>query len=133
MRARGRRRDVRPRGPRLRPPRHIRRGLYGGPGSDTLLGGEGGDDLHGGRGSDDLRGGPGNDTLVGEEGYEFVDGDPAGSDRLAGGSGNDYFVAEDGEKDLVYCGRGRQDYVEADGSRGGVRGDYIDDSCENVN
>ena len=107
-------------------------GLYGGPGRDTLRGGESGDDLHGGRGSDDLRGGPGNDTLIGEEGYEFVDGDPAGSDLFAGGPGNDVFYAKDGEKDRIYCGRGLRDGVEADEGRGGGVRDYIDDSCESI-
>src|SRR5215212_2473092 len=59
-------------------------GLDGGDGSDTLYGGAGDDDLHGSGGEDVLYGGDGNDLLT------------------------DYY---DEQRDKLYCGAGRDEYV----------------------
>jgi alpha-tubulin suppressor-like RCC1 family protein len=77
--------------------------VYGGSGNDRLAGGAGRDRLHGGAGNDTVYGGAGNDRLVGN----------AGRDDIRGGPGADIILVRDGQRDLVWCGPGR-DRVVAD-------------------
>jgi Ca2+-binding RTX toxin-like protein len=115
--------------------------MDGGPGADTLLGADardlawgrdGADKLRGFRGRDALMGGPGDDTLdggpgpdhlYGQAGDDVLTGGP-GRDRLSAREGNDRIDARDGERDLVLCGRGR-DEAKVD-AKDRVRG------CENI-
>jgi hypothetical protein len=83
--------------------------LHGGPGSDQLSDLDGGDDvLHGGSGDDlDVIGGGGEDIIYGGDGNDLIDG--ATADRQ--------------QRDKLYCGEGRDQYV-ADEL------DYVSSNCE---
>lgn len=65
--------------------------------------------------------GPGADNIFADE---FPDIDP-GVDTVRGGRGNDSIDAADGFKDIVNCGKGRDDFVIFD-----RRKDEISSSCE---
>jgi hypothetical protein len=98
--------------------------LDGGPGSDIIYGGDGDDDPHPqGQYAVGLAGGDGSDTLYGGDGDDSVQGGN-GEDVLYGGDGNDVLTGvEDGQRDKLYCGEGRDEYVAA-------KNDYVDSSCE---
>jgi Ca2+-binding RTX toxin-like protein len=74
--------------------------MWGGPGRDRVRGERGGDVVNGESGNDRLRGGRGNDTL--STGF--------GRDRVWGGRGNDTInAATAGPRQVVDCGRGRDE------------------------
>jgi Ca2+-binding RTX toxin-like protein len=76
----------------------------GGGGRDRLSGSLGGDFLIGGAGRDRVWGGPGRDRVRGGAGRDVVNGE-SGNDRLRGGRGNDTLSAGFG-RDRVHGGRG---------------------------
>lgn len=96
--------------------------IYGGTGRDRIYGGYGNDrqtytrewaryGLSGGPGSDVIFGGPGNDE-IGDWGPYFLD---IGRDRIFAGPGQDkLLVYKDGDRDLLDCGRGRDEYSRID-------------------
>lgn len=86
--------------------------LIGGDGNDVLAGGRQRDVLSGGDGADSLSGGRGDDLLQGGAGRDTISGG-RGRDKIFAGKGNDVINARDGQRDLVYCGPGR-DTVRAD-------------------
>ena len=97
--------------------------LDGGDGNDIIYGGDGDDDPSSkGQYAVGLTGGDGNDTLYGGDGDDSVQG-RNGEDVLYGGDGNDVIGIFDGQRDKLYCGEGRDEYV-AD------KNDYVDSSCE---
>jgi Ca2+-binding RTX toxin-like protein len=98
--------------------------LDGGDGNDIIYGGDGDDDPHPqGQYAVGLDGGDGSDTLYGGDGDDSVQGG-AGEDVLHGGDGNDVLTGvEDGQRDKLYCGKGRDEYVAG-------KNDYVDSSCE---
>jgi Ca2+-binding RTX toxin-like protein len=98
--------------------------LYGGRGNDRLIGFEEPSVLFGGGGRDRIssggrrdrvRGGPGADRIDGGREGDWIvagPGDDAvtageGRDRVAGGTGDDVISVADGERDVAYCGPGR--------------------------
>jgi Tol biopolymer transport system component len=88
-------------------------GLFGGDGDDRLLGGGGSDELQGQGGKDVLVGGPGVDRLVGGPGDDRITPGRGRDEQVFGDAGNDTFFLRDGERDVVHCGKGR-DEVQAD-------------------
>jgi hypothetical protein len=108
--------------------------VYGGPGDDRLLGLGRKDLLDGGSGDDVLDGDGGWDTLLGRAGDDLLlgRGDPdtivggTGRDRIFGGLENDTIHARDGGRDVVDCGGGRRDVVQADPT------DAVARNCERV-
>ena len=60
-----------------------------------------------------LYGGDGNDELVSDK----------GEDVLYGGDDNDLLSAKDGQRDRLYCGKGKDHYLDD-------KNDYVDSSCE---
>jgi hypothetical protein len=91
--------------------------MLGHGGNDTLAGLDGWDVMAGGPGADTVRGGRGSDGVFGDEGI----------DELYGEIGNDWVFAIDGERDMISCGSGRRDYVEADRNI-----DAVARNCEKV-
>ncbi len=90
--------------------------------NDTLRGRGAGDCIVGSAGADLMRADAGNDVLLGDDPATFKLGKP-GRDRIDAGPGRDYVdagpandsvVSKDGETDIVDCGPGRRDRVEAD-------------------
>jgi hypothetical protein len=98
--------------------------LSGGDGKDVLYGGPGEDRIDGGKGEDVIYGGDGNDVgkWQGHGTVPSIDGGP-GEDVIYGGDGNDGLAAKDGQRDKLYCGKGKDEYI-AD------KLDYVDSSCE---
>jgi hypothetical protein len=103
-----------------------------GAGDDRAFGRSGDDGVSGNAGNDRVSAGTGNDRAYGRSGDDGVSGN-AGDDRVNGGSGRDRLFgrggddlidARDTERDVVYCGTGR-DTVRAD------RGDLLR-GCERV-
>lgn len=82
-------------------------------GDDTFVGTSAPDRASGAKGQDRLRGRDGADCLAGQGGRDIVVGG-RGADRLKGGAGNDRLRARDGIRDLVACGRGRDDRAVVD-------------------
>ena len=102
-----------------------RDGLFGGDGNDRLLGGRGSDELQGQGGKDVLVGGPGVDRLVGGPGDDRITPGLGRDEDVFGDAGNDTILLRDGERDVVHCGKGR-DEVQAD------RIDRVFRDCERV-
>jgi hypothetical protein len=73
---------------------------------DKMLGQRGGDYMNGNRGDDALYGGDGDDTVYGGRGDDLIQGG-YGNDALYTGFGDDQVNAQDGQKDLIFCGSGR--------------------------
>ena len=90
--------------------------------ADELAGGKGDDEVRALDGTDDLMGGSGDDVIYGGDGDDYVSPDK-GNDAIYGGDGNDVLAAHDAQRDKLYCGAGRDQYL-ADPS------DYVDGSCE---
>jgi hypothetical protein len=86
--------------------------VFGRSGDDGVSGNAGNDRVSAGSGNDRVYGRSGDDGVSGNAGDDRVDGGP-GKDRLFGRRGDDLIDARDGERDLVYCGTGR-DTVRAD-------------------
>jgi Ca2+-binding RTX toxin-like protein len=97
--------------------------VFGRSGDDGASGNAGDDRVSAGTGNDRAYGRAGNDGVSGNAGDDRVDGG-SGRDRLFGRGGDDLIDARDAERDLVYCGTGR-DTVRAD------RGDLLR-GCERV-
>jgi Ca2+-binding RTX toxin-like protein len=103
-----------------------------GPGDDRVFGRSGDDGVSGNAGDDRVSAGTGNDRAYGRSGDDGVSGNAGddrvdggiGRDRLFGRGGDDLIDARDTERDVVYCGTGR-DTVRAD------RGDLLR-GCERV-
>ncbi len=89
--------------------------MYGGPGNDIVV-----DTVVNANYEDGYD--KSNDVLYGGDGRDMLTG-AAGEDVLYGGDGNDTIDAEDGQRDKLYCGEGRDEYVA-------VKNDYVDSSCE---
>jgi hypothetical protein len=91
--------------------------------SDRLKGIDGEDKVRGLAGSDhELAGGPGSDILYGGDGDDYlVSG--KGEDVMYGGDGNDLLFNYDEQRDKLYCGEGRDEYLAG-------KNDYVDSSCE---
>jgi hypothetical protein len=96
--------------------------IVGGVGNDVIYAGDGNDDFrhpgnyHEGEGDDIIYGGSGDDVLQGLKGEDVIYGGD-GDDVIDGQSG------EDGQRDKLYCGKGKDQYL-AD------KNDYVDSSCE---
>ena len=90
--------------------------------ADELAGEEGDDEVRALGGTDDLMGGSGDDVIYGGDGDDSVSPDK-GNDAIYGGDGNDFIAAHDAQRDKLYCGAGRDQYL-ADPN------DYVDSSCE---
>jgi hypothetical protein len=86
--------------------------IFGDEGDDKLIGGAGADRLSGGAGRDNLRGGKGDDTLIGGSRADRLVGG-AGVDHFSAGPGDDTIFSRDGKREIVRCGKGR-DQVRAD-------------------
>jgi hypothetical protein len=85
---------------------------------DKMLGHGGKDTLSGHLGYDGMAGGAGEDTLDGGMHPDGLWGDE-GTDQLNGGRGNDLIIGIEAppappERDVISCGSGKRDYVEAD-------------------
>jgi hypothetical protein len=89
--------------------------ISGGRGRDRLSGLNGSDCIAGGAGNDILSGGRGNDTVSGGAGNDRITAGP-GKNRVSGGSGNDTINVRNHRRDVVSCGKGKQDRVVADRS-----------------
>jgi Tol biopolymer transport system component len=105
--------------------------IYGGDGNDVIDGGWGYDVLYGGAGNDHIVGGPGVDVAYGGPGDDTIDANTiyggAGRDRISvAGDYPAFIFAVDGERDVVSCGRSRNDRVYADPI------DRVGRSCEHV-
>ncbi len=87
--------------------------LLGRDGDDRLRGKGGRDCARGGRGNDLIRGGDGRDRLAGNRHRDKLVGGP-GRDKLLGGGRKDKLFAIDGERDIVNCGKGRDDVALID-------------------
>jgi Ca2+-binding RTX toxin-like protein len=85
---------------------------FGRSGDDGVSGNAGDDRVSAGSGDDRAYGRSGDDGVSGNAGDDRVDGG-GGNDRLFGRGGNDLVDARDGQRDVVYCGTGR-DTVRAD-------------------
>jgi Ca2+-binding RTX toxin-like protein len=91
----------------------------------TGLDGKDGDDkIRGLGGSDYIEGGSGDDVIYGGDGDDYLDG-VGGKDVIYGGDGNDSLIANDGQRDKLYCGKGKDRYMNV-----GDKIDYVDSSCE---
>jgi hypothetical protein len=88
--------------------------IIGGSGNNVIYGGTDRDSTIGGNGDDVMYGGPGDDSNL--NGLRGNDGIYGGPDKLLPGGG-------DGQRDKVYCGEGRDEYVAG-------KNDYVDSSCE---
>ncbi len=97
--------------------------VFGRSGDDGASGNAGNDRVSAGTGNDRAYGRSGDDGVSGNAGDDRVDGG-TGRDRLFGRGGDDLIDARDTERDVVYCGTGR-DTVRAD------RGDLLR-GCERV-
>jgi Ca2+-binding RTX toxin-like protein len=102
--------------------------IYGGPGDDFLGGDQDNDVLYGGPGSDEIVDAisGGDDVLYGGDGDDLYVMGGKGEDVIYGGNGNDFLdgaAADRQQRDKLYCGEGRDQYV-ADEI------DYADSSCE---
>jgi len=102
---------------------------------DKLYGGDGDDKIRGLGGRNELYGGPGDDVLYGGDwNDEYLEGG-LGEDVIYGGDGDDYIWAMDGfrhhapveQRDELYCGEGRDEYVVADVTD---KSDHVSSSCE---
>lgn len=85
---------------------------FGRSGDDGVSGNAGNDRVSAGAGDDRAYGRSGDDGVSGNAGNDRVDGG-TGADRLFGRGGDDLLDARDTERDVVYCGSGR-DTVRAD-------------------
>jgi Ca2+-binding RTX toxin-like protein len=85
---------------------------FGRSGDDGVSGNAGNDRVSAGTGNDRAYGRSGDDGVSGNAGDDRVDGG-TGRDRLFGRGGDDLIDARDTERDVVYCGTGR-DTVRAD-------------------
>jgi len=94
-------------------------------GPDSFTGTPAADRVRGAKGDDTIRGRGGNDCLAGSRGRDRVLGGH-GRDRLRGGRGADVIRARDGERDIVRCGRGREDRATVDAL------DRVRGGCERV-
>jgi Ca2+-binding RTX toxin-like protein len=109
--------------------------INGTSGPDDLIGTDKDDVIHGSGGKDYISGlaagdliyaGAGNDTVVGRDGNDRIYGN-AGYDLLFGNESNDTITsAGDEGKDVVKCGRGKDDTAYVDEM------DRIKENCENV-
>jgi Ca2+-binding RTX toxin-like protein len=97
--------------------------VFGRSGDDGVSGNAGNDRVSAGTGDDRAFGRSGDDGVSGNAGDDRVDGG-SGRDRLFGRGGDDLIDAHDTERDVVYCGTGR-DTVRAD------QGDLLR-GCERV-
>jgi Ca2+-binding RTX toxin-like protein len=86
--------------------------VFGRSGEDGASGNAGNDRVSAGTGDDRAYGRSGDDGVSGNAGDDRVDGG-TGRDRLFGRGGDDLIDARDTERDVVYCGTGR-DTVRAD-------------------
>jgi Ca2+-binding RTX toxin-like protein len=84
--------------------------LYG-DGGATAVSQESDDKLYGGYGNDYLVGDCGADQLSGGGGIDYIDAicqlTREGEDAVKGGSGADLIDAQDGQKDIIDCGKGK--------------------------
>jgi Ca2+-binding RTX toxin-like protein len=95
--------------------------VSGSGGNDKVFGRSGDDGVSGNGGNDRVSAGSGDDSAYGRAGDDGVSGNTgddrvyggSGTDRLFGRRGDDLIESRDGERDLVYCGTGR-DTVRAD-------------------
>ena len=104
-------------------------------GPDDLIGTDNNDVIHASGGKDYVSGlaaadliyaGAGNDTVVGRDGNDRIYGN-AGYDLLFGNQSNDTITsAGDDGKDVVKCGRGKDDTAYVDEM------DRVKENCENV-
>jgi len=90
---------------------------------EWLDGLDGDDEMRGLGGSDhELVGGPGSDIIYGGAGGDYLTAGK-GEDVMYGGDGNDLLSNYDEQRDKIYCGEGRDEYIAG-------KNDYVDSNCE---